>query len=190
MEVLIHVHPEGRIVEGYRWINTDVRGIYLTYLMILFMRNLYRAILSSAKHWLISTVTPSSDQSRYNESYLMCAFLTGLSKVVANSSVTSARLFGILIFWRVHKELSIAFSLFFVYVLYCFMIFLFLFTSFSLKVNKYFPTTHFNSSLFQRRKRKDENRKKHAFEEYIIKETCLTAWSRSFNLLFHLRREA
>ena len=78
------------------------------------------AILSSrAKHRLISLVTSSSDQSRYSESNLMCAFLTGLWKVVANPSVTSARLFCTLIFWRVHKGLSNAFSLFFASVFYC-----------------------------------------------------------------------
>ena len=30
--------------EGCIWINTDVRGIYLTYFMILFMRDLYITI--------------------------------------------------------------------------------------------------------------------------------------------------
>ena len=39
-EVLIHIRPEGRRPEGCIWINTDVRGIYLTYFMILFMRDL------------------------------------------------------------------------------------------------------------------------------------------------------
>ena len=83
-------------------------------------RDLSFAILSSrAKHRLISTVTPSSDQSRYSESNLMCAFLTGLWKVVANPSVKSARLFCTLIFWRVYTGLSNAFSLFFASVFYC-----------------------------------------------------------------------
>ena len=40
----------------------------------------------------------------------MCAFLTGMWKAVANSSVTSARLYCTLIFWRVHQGLSIVFS--------------------------------------------------------------------------------
>ena len=47
MEVLIHIHPEGRRPEGCIWINTDVRGIYLTYFMKLFMKDLYIAILCS-----------------------------------------------------------------------------------------------------------------------------------------------
>ena len=46
-EVLIHIHPEGRRPEGCIWINTDVRGIYLTYFMKLFMKDLYIAILCS-----------------------------------------------------------------------------------------------------------------------------------------------
>ena len=33
-EVLIHTHPEGYKPEACIWINTNIRGIYLTYFMI------------------------------------------------------------------------------------------------------------------------------------------------------------
>ena len=51
-EVLSHIHPEGRRPKGCIWINTDVRGVYLTDFMILFMRyRLHKGRLSQGNNW-------------------------------------------------------------------------------------------------------------------------------------------
>ena len=46
------IHAEGRRPEGCIRINTDVRGVYLTYFMILFMRyRLHKGRLSQGNNW-------------------------------------------------------------------------------------------------------------------------------------------
>ena len=46
-----HIHPEGRRPSGCIWINTNVRGVYLTYFMILFIRyRLYKGRLSQGNN--------------------------------------------------------------------------------------------------------------------------------------------
>ena len=39
MDALIHIYPKGHRPKGCTWIDTDVRGIYLTYFLILMELN-------------------------------------------------------------------------------------------------------------------------------------------------------
>ena len=43
--------------EGCMWINTDVRGVYLTYFMVLFMRyRSYKPLFQEDKSWQINII--------------------------------------------------------------------------------------------------------------------------------------
>ena len=131
-EVLIFFNPhkpESRRPEGCLWINTDVRGIYLTYFMIIFLRDLDKNE-NTYVYLTIIKIKPSFRCLFYHHSIIkmFCLREQSTSHVHAHTSIELKKnndSYKIVSFWQGFEKRFVAssmeFSLFFmVSLLSCF----------------------------------------------------------------------